>query len=410
MQKSIKIGAFIMCMFIGLQKRIDFCVNNLGWTYALNHLRWMRLSRLKQAMILIHIMVKHKVFRSLCSKKFYLRLEPFFSNAMALSTANNHKFQVGEIVTIKASNDCELSYGKIKKIHDDNIHYDIEQLPSNAIKRGLDKDRIEMVALIQYAAYIREKGSPPKWPMQLINYAEENGIANKWIKYVDAKWIIANKPDITNYNRLPPPIRRKSTVSITSTTKAAKCEDKKSLHESKLNEVSPPQGTTREKQVLFEAINESPTILESNLQASNCTDTHDVPKQESQKLMRSECEQASNNALTTSKHKQATVLMDDDNMQPKNDPNKPWNCSLCTFENVSNQPICIMCKRGRCPESIQQTAEPPLKPERKMNVIMPDPIYSEVIQVMNILINDAIIASKDKYPLLLSTVLKFERM
>ena len=125
------------------------------------------------------------------------------------STANNHTFQVDEIVTIKASNDCDLCYGKIKKIHDDNVHYDIEQIPSNEIKRGLNQHQIEMVALIQYVAYIREKGSPPKWPMELINYAEENGIANKWIKYVDAKWVIDNKPDINNYKRLPPPIRQK---------------------------------------------------------------------------------------------------------------------------------------------------------------------------------------------------------
>merc|ERR1711920_1135746 len=30
----------------------------------------------------------------------------------------------------------------------------------------------------------------------------------------------------------------------------------------------------------------------------------------------------------------------------ENDPNKPWNCPLCTFENVAKNLKCIMCQQG----------------------------------------------------------------
>ena len=33
----------------------------------------------------------------------------------------------------------------------------------------------------------------------------------------------------------------------------------------------------------------------------------------------------------------------------ENDPNKPWNCPLCTFENVANNLKCCMCQQGEKP-------------------------------------------------------------
>merc|ERR1712190_311965 len=35
----------------------------------------------------------------------------------------------------------------------------------------------------------------------------------------------------------------------------------------------------------------------------------------------------------------------------ENDPNKPWNCPLCTFENVAKNEICCMCNQGKKPNS-----------------------------------------------------------
>jgi len=35
----------------------------------------------------------------------------------------------------------------------------------------------------------------------------------------------------------------------------------------------------------------------------------------------------------------------------ENDPNKPWNCPLCTFENVAKNEICGMCNQGKKPNS-----------------------------------------------------------
>ena len=34
----------------------------------------------------------------------------------------------------------------------------------------------------------------------------------------------------------------------------------------------------------------------------------------------------------------------------ENDPNKPWNCPLCTFENVASNKKCIMCEQGDKPD------------------------------------------------------------
>ena len=113
------------------------------------------------------------------------------------------RFELDEIVTIKSSNVSDLTdlyYGKIKKIHDDNIHYDVDMVTTNKMRRGLHVDRIEKVALIQYVAFIREKGIPPPRPGYLIQFAERNGID---VTYVDAKKVIDTKPDITIYKQLP---------------------------------------------------------------------------------------------------------------------------------------------------------------------------------------------------------------
>ena len=195
------------------------------------------------------------------------------------SKTYNHKFQVDEIVTIKAINDCDLSYGKIKKIHDDNMHYDIEQIPSNEIKRGLHKDKIEMVALVQYAAYTQKNGSPPKWPMQLINYAEENGIANKWIKYVDAKWVIDNKPDISRYNQLPPPIRQPPRKEIKHSPNYNDTHDQEVIDTNRntdQNSLRQPLYQANEAQ--FKVTNEQ-IILSHGM---NCEGKEDEHKQETQ--------------------------------------------------------------------------------------------------------------------------------
>ena len=335
---------------------------------------------------------------------------------MATTTAShNHKFQVDEIVTIKASNDCDLCYGKIKKIHDDNVHYDIEQLPSNAIKRGLGNDQIEMVAFIQYAAFIREKGSPPKWPIQLINYAEENGIDNEWIKYVDAKWIIDTKPDITDYNRLPPPILQKPTVSIHSMqqpSRVAGLEHQQSLviQVNKLNDLSlsPPHHNGPKYH--------PSTISPPNLQESKCISQHDVTSINPAHEPINPAPISTNNTSSANKHDQVSLSKDNGatTTRPENATNKPWNCSLCTFENASNHSICVVCERGTQPHSTQVTAGSASKVEEKTNVVIPDLVQSasksEAIELMNKLISDAISANKDKYPLLLSTVLKFECM
>ena len=38
------------------------------------------------------------------------------------------------------------------------------------------------------------------------------------------------------------------------------------------------------------------------------------------------------------------------------DPNKPWNCPICTFENVANNEVCCMCYQGKKP-SIKKEKE-----------------------------------------------------
>jgi len=35
----------------------------------------------------------------------------------------------------------------------------------------------------------------------------------------------------------------------------------------------------------------------------------------------------------------------------ENDPNQPWNCPLCTFENVANNLVCCMCQQGKKPNT-----------------------------------------------------------
>ena len=132
----------------------------------------------------------------------------------ALNSAKKRQFEVDEIVTIKGFNESDLYYGKIKKIHDDNIYYDVELIQTNKIKRRLNVDRVEKVALIQYIAYIREKGNPPRSAGYLIQYAKENNGID--VKYVDARDIIKSKPDITNYNRIPPSLLQKKKKGIDS--------------------------------------------------------------------------------------------------------------------------------------------------------------------------------------------------
>merc|ERR1712087_676588 len=38
----------------------------------------------------------------------------------------------------------------------------------------------------------------------------------------------------------------------------------------------------------------------------------------------------------------------------ENDPDKPWNCPICTFENVANNLLCCMCQQGQKPNQKKQ--------------------------------------------------------
>merc|ERR1712154_300087 len=47
------------------------------------------------------------------------------------------------------------------------------------------------------------------------------------------------------------------------------------------------------------------------------------------------------------------------------DPNKPWNCPLCTFENVANNLICCMCQQGKKPTMEKAKKKETIKIDKK---------------------------------------------
>merc|ERR1712129_174083 len=47
------------------------------------------------------------------------------------------------------------------------------------------------------------------------------------------------------------------------------------------------------------------------------------------------------------------------------DPNKPWNCPLCTFENVAKNIVCAMCQQGKKPSVKKEKQKETIKIDKK---------------------------------------------
>merc|ERR1712087_224354 len=47
------------------------------------------------------------------------------------------------------------------------------------------------------------------------------------------------------------------------------------------------------------------------------------------------------------------------------DPNKPWNCPICTFENVPKKLICCMCQQGKKPMAKEEKKKETIKIDEK---------------------------------------------